>query len=387
MRTAAVVGVGLIGASVALALSRRGVAVYLLDLDQDAVRTVVALGGGIAGPPDRSVDIAVLAVPPSSVGRVLAEQQARGLAESYTDVASVKREPEQAVADGSADPASYVGGHPMAGGERSGPLAACGNLFEGRTWVLTPSEATSRETLNRALALVALCGAVPVVMESAAHDRAVALVSHAPHVLAALMAARLQHAPEEASRLAGQGVRDMTRIAGGDPGLWGDILEANAAAVADVLGEFARDLAGTVRALRSLAVADASRRAEGMTRVIDLLGRGNAGRSRLPVKPGSASRGAVLPVVIGDRPGELARLFAAVDEAGVNIEDISIDHAAGKPSGLVEMVVAADRAEALADRLIAANWTVQQPHPVYPGRWTDPDRGELRPSLSSAASG
>ncbi|MFC6596842.1 prephenate dehydrogenase [Kitasatospora paranensis] len=378
MRTAAVVGAGLIGTSVALALSRRGVLVHLIDTDRNAVRTAVALGGGVDHPPEHPVDIAVMAVPPSSVGRVLAEHQNRRLAYAYTDVASVKREPEQAVLVAAPDPGSFVGGHPMAGGERSGPLAACANLFEGRTWVLTTCEHTTRETLNRALALVALCGAVPVVMESTAHDRAVALVSHAPHVVAALMAARLEHAPEEASRLAGQGVRDMTRIAGGDPGLWGDILESNATAVADVLADFAEDLAATVHALRSLAVADAARRAEEMTRVIDLLGRGNAGRARLPGKAGAVG-GALVPVVIGDRPGELARLFAAVQETGVNVEDVSIDHSTGRPSGLVELVVAADKAGLLADRLLAASWTVQRVRPVYPSARpgpADPEWGQ-----------
>ena len=377
IRTAAVVGAGLIGTSVALALSRRGVLVHLMDTDRDAVRTAVALGGGVDCPPDRPVDIAILAVPPSAVGRVLAEQQARGLAHTYTDVASVKHEPERAVLDSAPDPTSFVGGHPMAGGERSGPLAACANLFEGRTWVLTTCGHTSRETLNRALAVVAMCGAVPVVMEATAHDRAVALVSHAPHVVAALMAARLEHAPEEASRLAGQGVRDMTRIAGGDPGLWGDILESNATAVADVLAEFADDLATTVRALRSLAEVDAASGAEEMTRVIDLLARGNAGRARLPGKPGAAG-GALVPVVIGDRPGELARLFAAVHETGVNVEDISIDHSTGRPSGLVELVVSTETAGLLADRLLAANWTVQRIRPVYqsagPSAPADADR-------------
>jgi prephenate dehydrogenase len=87
-------------------------------------------------------------------------------------------------------------------------------------------------------------------------------------------------------------------------------------------------------------------------------------------------------VVIGDRPGELARLFAAVQETGVNVEDVSIDHSTGRPSGLVELVVSADKAGLLADRLLAANWTVQRVRPVYasarPGpadpEWDQPAR-------------
>ncbi len=106
----------------------------------------------------------------------------------------------------------------MAGRERSGPLAATADLFEGRPWVLTPTPGTDTEVLNLALELVALCGAVPVVMDADAHDRAVALVSHTPQLLSSLVAARLEHAEEAAVRLCGQGIRDVTRIAGSEPG-------------------------------------------------------------------------------------------------------------------------------------------------------------------------
>ncbi|MFJ3901313.1 prephenate dehydrogenase [Streptomyces sp. NPDC090025] len=361
MRTAAVVGTGLIGTSVALALADRGVRVHLLDADESAARTAAALGAGLVGAPDERVDIAVVAVPPAHVGEVLAAQQANGLARSYTDVASVKTGPERDVRK-LADPARYIGGHPMAGREQSGPLAASATLFEGRSWVLTPTPETSKDTLNRALEVVALCAAVPVVMESDAHDRAVALVSHTPHLVAALMAARLAHLPDDAARLAGQGLRDVTRIAGSDPRLWTDILDANAAPVAEVLEALAADLATTVAALRALTADDTDTRVRGAARVADLLRRGRTGHGRLPGKHGEKpSRLAPVHVLIGDQAGELARLLSGVADLDVNVEEVSIDHSPAERSGLVELLVAASAAPRMTRHLTEDGWTVHHP--------------------------
>lgn len=360
IRSAAVIGTGLIGTSVGLALSRRGVRVHLLDNDESAVRTAAVLGAGVTTRPAEPVDVAVLAVPPGQIGVVLAEQQARRLAHCYTDVGSVKAGPERDVLALAADPTSYLGGHPMAGKERSGPLAATATLFEGRSWVLTPRSDTNSETLNRVLELVTLCGGVPVIMESTAHDRAVALVSHTPHLVSALMAARLRHMPDAAARLAGQGLRDVTRIAGSDPRLWVDILEGNATAVADVLDDLAEDLAVAVGALRELAREAAEERAQGTTTMADLLVRGNQGRSRIPGKHGDAPADCVpVHVLIGDAPGELARLLAVVSELGVNVEDMAIEHSTGRPSGRVELQVSPAAAPVLAERLQERGWTVQ----------------------------
>jgi len=361
MRTAAVIGTGLIGTSVALALSRRGVRVYLADRDDDAVRTAASLGAGETGTPAEPVDLAVIAVPPAYIADTLFEAQQRDLARTYTDVASVKAEPQHAAAARGADQATYIGGHPLAGLERSGPLAARPDLFDGRPWVLTPTPATGREALNRALELISLCGAVPVVMDAAEHDHAVALISHTPHLVAALMAARLQHASEDAARIAGPGVRDVTRVAAGDPRLWEEILTANAGAVADVLEDYASDLAAAVAALRALAAQDPVKRGAGRDDLVDLLRRGNVGQARIPGKHGAPRAVyASVAVVISDAPGELARLFAATGAAGVNIEDLRIEHSPGQAVGLVTLQVAPDAADTLAQRLTERGWDVQR---------------------------
>lgn len=280
IRTMTVIGTGLIGTSVALAARRAGVTVFLSDRDPGTARVAEELGAGLAQPPPRQVDLAVLAVPPSAVGPVLRAAQVAGLASAYTDVASVKAGPERAVLSLAPDPAAYVGGHPMAGRERSGPRAAQADLFAGRPWVLTPSARTGRVATERAEDLVALCGGVPVWLESRAHDEMVALTSHVPHLVASLMAARLGAGPDGTSRLAGRGARDVTRIAAGDPGLWSDIVQANADAIAPVLRDLRVELSRLLHAVEESTRSDPGASAAGRRAVTDLLARGAAGVSR-----------------------------------------------------------------------------------------------------------
>ena len=364
MKTAVVLGTGLIGTSVALALSRHGVLVLLEDRDADAARTAASLGAGTVLVPEglgEPVDLAILAVPPAHIARTLGEAQARGLARAYTDVCSVKSGPAADAAALGLDTSAYIGGHPLAGREKSGPLAARPDLFEGRPWVLTPAQNTRRDVLNRALELISLCGAVPVVMDPIEHDHAVALISHAPHLVSALMAARLEHASEEAARIAGQGVRDVTRIAAGDPALWREILTANAAAVAEVLEDYAGDLAAVIGSLRSLAKEPSGPTGDAAAgELVDRLRRGNLGQARIPGKHGAPRASyTTVPVIIGDAPGELARLFAAVGALRVNIEDLTMEHSPGQNVGLVTLYVAPEAAPGLATQLAERGWTVQ----------------------------
>ncbi|QKV97322.1 prephenate dehydrogenase [Streptomyces sp. NA02950] len=337
----AVVGTGLIGTSIALAANRRGVTVFLSDRNPVAARTAAALGAGLAEEPAAPVDLAVLAVPPSAVGAALVETQRRGLAHTYTDVASVKAVPVRLALSQAPDPSRYVGGHPMAGRERSGPLAARADLFRGRPWALTPSGRTSDATLEAALELVELCGAVPVLTRSREHDDAVALTSHVPHLLASLMAARLREAPEEASRFAGQGLRDVTRIAAGDSRLWGDILQSNAGAIAGVAKDLHADLSCLVTALELLAgpdgEPDGAERDRARRTVVDLLDRGIEGLAAVPqARPGDAGAGARVCVGVRGRPGELRLLLHAVAELGVSGEDAVVTDAGAGPEGMAD---------------------------------------------------
>jgi prephenate dehydrogenase len=338
------------GTSVALALRAHGVDVFLADRDPATAAMAAAFGAGVVATPETpAADLAVIGAPPGAVPAVLAELQRRGAARAYTDLASTKSALQRALAETRADATTFVGGHPLAGSERSGPTAARGDLFEGRPWVLTPSEQSSREAVAAVEALVRLCRANAVVMDPEAHDRAVALVSHAPQVLASLVGARLVDAPEDAVQLAGQGIRDVTRIAASDPGLWTEILGGNAGAVADVLDGLARDLDRVRTALRQ-GETDA---------VTAALKAGNTGRARLPGKHGGeAAKYTVVPVLVPDRPRELARLLTDVGDADFNIEDLQIEHSPGQPVGLANIAVRPDRAEPLVAELRSRGWTV-----------------------------
>ncbi len=349
-----IIGTGLIGTSIALALRSRGAEVWLADSDPAAARLAADLGAGTLLPDELAepADIAVIAVPPAAVAASLAQAQARRLARCYTDVASVKQLPAAQAAERGCDLASYVPGHPLAGREKHGPAAARADLFLGRTWALCPLPQTSPEAAETVTALVRACGAVPVRTDAASHDRWVALISHAPHLVSAAMAARLETAPPQALDLAGQGLRDVTRIAAGDTGLWTQILSANAAPVAEVLTAVAADLAEAARML-----ADG----EGSKSVASLLDRGQAGAARIPGKHGGApGEFTVVQVVIPDQPGELARLFEATGAAGVNIEDVRIEHSPGLPVGVAELSVRPGQVATLLEALETGGWPVRR---------------------------
>ena len=272
------------------------------------------------------------------------------------------------------DLASFVPGHPLSGRERSGPAAARADLFLGRPWVICPGPPVAAAGLAAIAALARTCGAEPAEVSAAEHDRWVALVSHAPHVLSAAMAARLADASDGALSLAGQGLRDVTRIAAGDTGLWTQILAANAAPVAAVLAAVAADLAAVAEALAETAGARSRPRhrrrprcwpgvlaGPGLKVLAALLEQGGAGVARIPGKRGAPARAeAAVQVVIPDRPGELARLFQAAGEAGVNIEDIAIEHSPGLPVGVAELTVHPEAVGRLTEALAANGWPVRR---------------------------
>jgi prephenate dehydrogenase len=361
-----VAGTGLIGTSIALALRDKGTEVWLSDADPATAKLAADLGAGTVVPDLRDAkgiaDVAVLAMPPAVVGRELAFAQECAVADVYTDVASVKVLPARQARDLGCDLEAYVPAHPLAGRERQGPAAAQADLFLGRTWALCPLPETSPVAVDAVTALAVACGADPVVTDPATHDSWVALVSHAPHLVAAAMAARLapSSVPADALKLAGGGLRDVTRIAAGDSALWAQILSANAGPVAEVVAEVAEDLAAVARLLGRLPRGTPAVGA-GTAGVTSLLDRGRAGAGRIPGKHGGLPRNfTVVQVVLADRPGELARLFNAAGAAGVNIEDIRLEHSPGLPVGVAELSVRPDQAGPLLDAMEAGGWPVRR---------------------------
>jgi prephenate dehydrogenase len=372
LASAVVLGTGLIGTSIALALREAGVPVWLADQDPAAARLAADIGAGSLLPagepagPEPWAELAVLAVPPTAVAAALAAAQRQRLARWYTDVASVKALPVRQAAALGCDQASFVPGHPLSGRERSGPAAARADLFLGRPWVICPGPQTAPAAVAAVTGLVGCCQAELVRLSPEAHDEWVALVSHAPHVVAAAMAAQLTGAPAGALGLAGQGLRDVTRVAGGDSGLWAQILAANAAPVARVLRQVAGDLAAAADALAEAAAGPDQPGPPQpghplLKSLAALLDEGSAGVAMIPGKRGLPGRDStVVQVVIPDRPGELARLFQVAGDAGVNIEDFGIEHSPGLPVGVAELTVRPDAAARLTQALAAAGWPVRR---------------------------
>ena len=361
-RAAVVVGTGLIGTSIALALREHGTAVLLSDTDPAAARLAAELGAGeVLAPgtvPALRADVAVLAVPPAAVAGALAGAQRQRLAACYTDVASVKELPLREATAAGCDLASYVPGHPMSGRERSGPAAARSDLFAGQPWVICPARESSDACVAAVTELARACGAQPVLMSPAEHDRWVALVSHVPHLVASAMAAQCADAPPGALALAGPGLRDVTRIAAGDAGLWTEILAANASRAHEIVTGVIRQLSVVADALGALAAGDD----EAVKQLTAVLEAGREGVARIPGKRGGpAPSYAIVQVVIADSPGELARLFTAAGAAGINIEDVRIEHSPGLPVGVAELSVRPETAKGLAAALAAAGWPVASP--------------------------
>lgn len=357
-----IVGTGLLGASIGLALRALGVDVVLADPSRTTVLLARDVGAGrLPAPDDAPPRLVVVAAPPDVTGEVVVAELAAHPQAVVTDVASVKGAVIAALRAAGADLTRYVGSHPMAGSERSGPTAARPDLFTGRPWVVVGTERSTGEAVLVVRDLVTDLGATPVLLDAGLHDEAVAVISHVPQIAASLVAARLRDADPAALDLAGQGLRDVTRIAAGDPALWTSILAANAAAVLPVLQALRADLDEVIGALGQVAAAA---RAEGVGGgglgvLAATIAAGNAGVSRIPGKHGGVRRAYdVVTVLVPDRPGELARLLAEMGAAGINLEEVAIEHAPRQPVGLASLAVLRGLGSALETELTARGWRV-----------------------------
>lgn len=353
-----VVGTGLLGASLGLALRAAGVAVQLEDASPVALALARDLGAGTpVGPDTPEPALVIVATPPDVTARSVRDQLDRHPRAVVTDVASVKVPVIEEIR-GAAGVGRYVGSHPMAGRERSGAAAAHGDLFAGRPWVIVPLEESEPAAVLAVRNLASDVGSAPLTLGAREHDDAVALVSHLPQLASSLVAARLQRAPEEALGLAGQGLRDVTRIAASDPQLWATILVGNAGPVARVLREVRADVDTLLKALDRAAEhgPDTPGSAGPLAAAVAA---GNAGVARVPGKHGGPPRRyGEVTVLVPDEPGALGRLFGDVGEAGVNIEDLQLEHSAGQRVGLAVVSVLPAAVAPLEEALDARGWQV-----------------------------
>lgn len=350
--TVRVVGAGLLGASIGHALRAKGVDVVLADASPSQLRLAIDYGAGRAAREDDAPRLIVVAVPPDVTADVIEAELAAHPDAVVTDVASVKLEPFDELRRRGIDLTRYIGSHPLAGRERGGAISARADLFIGRPWVVCRDEQTRPADLALVEALALDVGALLLEMTPQEHDRAVALTSHVPQVVASLLAGRLAEADEGSLRLAGQGVRDTTRIAASAPELWVQILGANAAPVVELLDALAGDLREVADALRE-PDAPGARRA-----VADAIRQGNEGVERLPGKHGQNRRFETMVVMVDDTPGQLGRLFGELGELGVNVEDLRLEHSPGAQFGLAEISVAPASLRGAIDGLEERGWRI-----------------------------
>lgn len=356
LRRIAIIGTGLIGTSLGLALRALPDvdAVTGYDADPHQAATAARLGAldtvaDDAADAVRDADLVVLAVPVSAVADT-ARSIGPALADGalLTDVASVKSTIVEALQQAAPQRVHVIGGHPMAGSHETGAAHATADLFVGATYLLTPTTYTDPLAFGRLHALLTRIGARPLAVAPERHDALVAVVSHLPQLAATtLMNLAATRAREEHAGLlllAAGGFRDTTRIAASNPDLWLDIVAQNRVAITAVLDDYL----SAVRGLRdTLAHADDDA-------LRDLLDRAQASRRALPTKDVATGTLVELLVVIPDRPGFLAEVATTVGEVPVNIEDLSIDHAAAGGRGQLCLVVAGeDRARAARNALEA----------------------------------
>jgi len=339
---AQVVGTGLIGASIALGLRERGWHVTGLDTDEGRADEARRRGVLSAVGEDPSAELTFVATPVSTVAAAARRAVAHGGV--VTDVGSVKAPVVAAVGS-----PRFIGGHPMAGSEQEGLAGADGSLFEGATWVLTPTAHTDPDAYARVRSVVATLGASVVAVPPERHDAVVALVSHVPHLTAAaLMRLAADGAVEDATllRLAAGGFRDMTRIAAGHPGIWPDICAENRQAIVEAMDRLVAALAG-VRDV--VAAGDRA----GLLRMLESA---RTARVNLPARVARADDLAELRVPVADRPGVLAEVTTLAGELAVNIADLEIAHSAEGERGVLVIVVDAADAARLRAALVGRGY-------------------------------
>lgn len=362
-RQVLIVGTGLIGASVGLALTHAGVRVFLFDTDPTAVQTANIRGAGLPLSSTDEPDIVLIAVPPRSVAGVATSWMQRYPQATVTDVTSVKAAPLAALRALNSDTSRFVGGHPMAGRETSGPESARADLFEDRLWIVAGEPENSAARVDDVRWLARKCGALVIDLSPDAHDRAVALTSHTPQLVASVLAAQFADADPADVAVSGQGVRDTTRLAASDPDLWSDILAGNAAEVAVVVRRIQEQLGVVVDALIETDKQGAQNGdvlGEAIDPVRAMLVKGNRGQQVLPDKHGGAAHTyEMIPVVVDDRPGQLAKLLATAGDAGVNLEDVRILHTVGRQTAVIELLVTPAAAAPLRAALALGDWQVR----------------------------
>jgi prephenate dehydrogenase len=339
-RTANVIGLGLVGGSIALGLRRRGWTVHGDDTKAESVDRALEIGAIDAGGLLADAEITFVAVPVLAI----ADAVKRALSETsglVTDVGSVKG----AIAAACTDP-RFIGGHPMAGSEMDGLDGADGDMFSGAIWVVTPTEETDDTALASISGVIRLLDAEVVALTAERHDQVVAVVSHVPHLTAAtLMQVASDRAEEHAAllRLAAGGFRDMTRIASGHPDIWLDICAQNRPAIVAAMD----GLIGRLTEIRDVVDSDDR---EALERALSTA---RDARTNLPGRVAHPENVAEVRIPIPDRMGAAAEVFTLAADLGVNIANFEVVHMPESNRGVAVVLVDAAASDVFRGGLIA----------------------------------
>lgn len=341
---AAVIGTGLMGGSVGMALRANGWSVTGWDEDPERRQLALELGAVDDLDPVPEAHLTIVAVPVRAAVSIASDAVDRGGV--VTDIGSVKAP----IVDTVRHP-MFVGGHPMAGSEAVGIRGARPDLFEGAVWVLTPTERTDPDAQAMVHSVARSLGAEVLTLSARQHDRLVATVSHVPHLMAAaLMGLAADRAVEHRAllRLAAGGFRDMTRIASGDPKMWIDVCADNREAILGVLDE----LSDRVADMRDIVASQDS------MALVERLSAAQHARRSLPIGVSEVDQLAEVSITVPDRPGELAAVTALATDLSVNVYDIEVVHSAEEKGGRLLLVVDSARADELCRSLSATGRTV-----------------------------
>jgi prephenate dehydrogenase len=346
-----IIGSGLIGTSIGLALASKGVAVEMADIDATAASLANDL---VASNPSANPEVILYAGPSSGLIRAIEDEFKVNSQSKFIDIGSVKTKSLLEVSGSSIPSRQFLATHPMAGREVAGAQSARADLFQSRSWIYMPADLEGApvdpDLVAAGLWMIETLGGTAISMRADEHDRAVALVSHLPQVTASILAAQLLGAESHLLDLAGAGLRDTTRIAASSPDLWDEILNSNSSELLPLLINLQSDLGTFISRL------------ENQSSVSDLIERGNQGRAKIPGKHGGAAREyTLLPVVIEDKPGQLAALFDECAKAKVNVEDLTIEHSPGQFTGLITLALSAKDAAVLQSHLLNSGWSVHAP--------------------------
>lgn len=344
-----VVGAGLIGTSIGLKMKSLGCKVEIIDTDTNSMKLAQDL---VKSEKISEPELIVVAVSVDANTKVVIEQINNNPNSIVCDLASVKSDLLLQVDKLSAHPENFVSLHPMAGREVSGAENSRADLFEGRAWIGISDSLKNKKNKEIIESFVSGCGGVLYWLTSKEHDETVALLSHLPQILSSLLASKLNDVDPNKLNLAGQGLRDVTRLAASDAKLWAQILTLNKDSIQPLLEDF----------IASLTKLQDSLRSTNQDQVAVILKRGVEGKARIPGKHGAKNRDySFLPIVIDDKPGQLASIFNECAKVDVNIEDLSIEHSPGQETGLITLSLSAQDCEKLSEHLISKGFRV---HPT-----------------------